>query len=414
MIRPITISLSPNTERDDIKLAFKMLFQPWRWKRGENIEELEGEFSRYLGLEHAVSFNSGRSSFMAILRALGLELGDEVLLQAFTCNAVPNPVLWEGLTPVYVECREDDYNMNADDLEKKITAKSRAVVVQHTFGMPADMDRIQEVCARRNLVLIEDCAHALGAKYKGKLVGTFGKASFFSFSRDKVISSVYGGMAATNDKELAAGMRSFREEAGYPSFSWIFQQLRHVPLMNLIILPTYGILGKYLLVLFQWSQVFSKAIHWSEKRGARPSYFPKALPNALAALAQLQFRKLERFNAHRRKLAAFYRNELRGTEYVLPEKFEEREPVFLRFAVKHGRAHEILRNAWAKNLLLGDWYTSPIAPSDTKTEKVGYKEGTCPAAEWLSRITLNLPTHIRITEKEARKVAAFLQTHERA
>ncbi|MDP2734965.1 MAG: aminotransferase class I/II-fold pyridoxal phosphate-dependent enzyme, partial [bacterium] len=306
---------------------------PWRWKQGEDIAKLEQEFSRFLGARHAVSFNSGRSSMMAILRALNLKKGEEVLLQAFTCNAVPNPVLWEGLRPVYVDCREDDFNMDADDLEKKITGKSRVVVVQHTFGMPADMDRIEEVCRKHNLILLEDCAHALGATYKGRLVGTFGKASFFSFSRDKVISSVYGGMATTDDEELAERMRQFRKEIGYPSFLWILQQLHHVPVMNLLILPTYGVLGKYLLVLFQRLRVLSKAVHWLEKRGRKPAYFPKALPNALATLALRQFKKLEYFNARRKELAAFYKRELRGTDYVLPEEFDGRESIFLRFPV---------------------------------------------------------------------------------
>ena len=103
MIKPISISLSPNTEQDDVRLAFGLLFQPWRWKKGKELESLEQEFKRYLGLKYAYAFNSGRSSFLAILDSLNLEKESEVLLQAFTCNAVPNPVLWNGLKPVYID-----------------------------------------------------------------------------------------------------------------------------------------------------------------------------------------------------------------------------------------------------------------------------------------------------------------------
>ena len=400
-IKPISISLSPNTEQDDILLAFKLLFQPWRWKKGGAIHGLEQEFARQSEAKYVYSFNSGRSSFLAILQSLGLQPGDEVLLQAFTCNAVPNPVLWTGLKPVYVDCREDDYNMDAEDLERKITSKSRAVIVQHTFGLPVDMDRIGEICKRRNLILIEDCAHALGATYKGKKVGTFGKAAFFSFSRDKVISCVYGGMVVTNDGQLAKNIQTFQQKIGYPSYLWILQQLLHPVVMNWKILPLYAVGGKHLLVIAQWLHILSKAVHWKEKRGRMPGYFPRRLPNALAILALHQFKKLERFNAHRRQIAALYAKELSNTKYkILDTKYREGN-IFLRFPVAHPNAHEIIKKAWRNNLLIGDWYTSPVAPHDTRLDAVGYVMGKCPIAEKLAKVTFNLPTNIRITKKEA-------------
>jgi len=202
ILKPITISLSPNTEKDDILLALRLIFQPWKWKRGKAIKELENQFKEYLGVKYAFSFNSGRSSLMAILSSLDLEQGSEVLLQAFTCNAAANPILWSGLKPIYVDCDEDDFNIDVENLERKITSKSRVVIVQHTFGLPAEMDKILDIVRQNNLILNEDCAHSLGAKYRGQKMGTFGKAAFFSFSRDKIISSIYGGMAVTNGPSL--------------------------------------------------------------------------------------------------------------------------------------------------------------------------------------------------------------------
>ncbi len=409
-MRPIAISLSPNTEPDDVLLALKLVFQPWKWKRGKAIDDLEYEFAEYLGTNYAVSFNSGRSALMAILSALGFEKGDEILLQAFTCNAVPNPVLWEGLKPVYVDCREDDYNMDAEDLEQKITLRQaqgghpKAVIVQHTFGLAADLEKIQSICQKHNLVLIEDCAHALGTRYQGKLVGTFGKAAFFSFSRDKVISSVYGGMATTTDPGVAKRLKEFQQEVGYPSLFWIKQQLAHPLLMNWLILPTYSLLGKYLLVFFQTLRVLSKAVHWKEKRGKKPGYFPRALPNALALLVLHQLPKLERFNQHRKKIAEFYSRELGNAIY-------KEGSIFLRFPVRSKKAHEIISSAWKQNLLIGDWYTTPIAPHDTRLEAVGYTKGTCKNAEMLSRETLNLPTHINISLKHAKTIVDFLKRY---
>ena len=407
MIRPISISLSPNTEPDDILAAFALLFQPWQWKQGKEIELLEEDFKNYLGVSFAYSFNSGRSAFLAILESLGFKKGDEILIQAFTCNAVPNPILWSDLKPVYVDCKED-YNMSPADLEKKITPRTKAVLVQHTFGLPADMDKIQEICTKHNLILLEDCAHALGAEYNGKKVGTFGKAAFFSFSRDKVISSVYGGMVVTNDELLSSKLKAYQQSVGLPSLSWILQQLLHPVVMNWKILPTYRLLGKYSLITYQQLHILSKAVHKKEKKGVKPGYFPKALPNALAILARKQLQKLDRFNNHRKEIAAMYARALSHTPYKIPDPSSKEGHIFLRFPTRHQRAHEILRKAWNQNLLLGDWYTTPIAPHDTQIEKMGYEWGSCPRAEELAKTTLNLPTHIRISGKEVKKIIQFL------
>jgi len=416
-LRPISISLSPNVQPDDVKLASPLLFakqtaeRPLLTDRGLSAgasEVLEREFAAYLGVKAAYSFNSGRSALMAILRSLELKKGSEVLLQAFTCNAAANPIIWSGLSPVYVDC-DQNYNLSVDDLKKKITPKSRVVMIQHTFGLPADIDAIQKVCEKNNLILIEDCAHSLGAKYHGRKVGTFGKASFFSFSRDKIISCVYGGMAATNDENLAKKIAVFQEKAGDPGSRWTNQQLLHPILMDKIILPTYSILGKHLLVLFQWLHVLSKAIHWKEKRGLRPDYFPKRLPQKLAVLALNQFDKLEKFNDHRRRRADFYQRKLRSGDYILPNELPNTLPTYLRFAMRHDNAKKIIKKAWHKNLLLGDWYRTPVDPFDTRPETVGYKKGSCPNAEKFAGKMINLPTHINIKETEAKKIIDFFK-----
>ena len=417
LIKPITISLSPNTEKDDIWLALKLVFCPWKWKKGRAIEELENEFKKFLKVKYAFAFNSGRTSLMAILKGFGLEKESEVLLQAFTCNAAVNPVIWSGLKPVYVDCDEDNFNIDIEDLKKKITSKSKVVIVQHTFGMPAEMVKILEIAKQNNLILIEDCAHSLGAEYYNQKIGTFGNAAFFSFSRDKIISSVYGGMVVTNDDNLAKKIKEFQQEIKYPSCCWILQQLMHPILMNFLILLLYKILlGKILLILSQWIHILSKAVHWKEKQGRKPSYFPKRMPNALAILALNQFKKLNRFYKHRRDLANFYYNEFKTSSFEVAKNlsseslnFAGRKHSFLRFTIKHPAAHRIIKKAWSRNLLIGDWYTSPIAPDDTRLNKVGYELGTCPKAEKLSKQTLNLPTHINISKKEAKKITDFLK-----
>lgn len=407
--KPISISLSPNVEIDDVSLALRLLFKPFSWKEGKAIKQLEDNFKKYLGVKYAFSFNSGRSAFYAILKALELKEESDVLLQAFTCNAVPNPVLWAKLNPVYVDCN-DNFNIDVEDLKKKISSTTKAVVVQHTFGLPANMEEIVKIAQDNNLILIEDCAHSLGAEYNNKKLGTFGKVSFFSFARDKVISSVYGGLAVTNDDNIARKLKDLQKEFGQPSNDWILQQIMHPILLRYIILPTYAFLdlGKVFLVFSQWTHVLSKAVSWKEKRGLKPDYFPKALPNALALMAQKQFDKLGEFYKHRKELAEYYYKELQNTSFRLPDM--QNKQSFLRFPVQHLRAHKIIYDAWNKeNILIGDWYTTPIAPDDTKIEEMKYEMGSCKNAETLAKITLNLPTHINISMDDAKRIVDFLK-----
>ena len=408
----ISISLSPNVEKDDMRLVFNLFKKPLSWKNGDTAEDLENEFKKYLGVKNVFSFNSGRSSFLAILKCLNLEQESEVLIQSFTCNAAINPIIWAGFKPIYVDVDENDFNIDINDLNAKITSKTRAIVVQHTFGIPAKIEEVLKICSEKNLILIEDCAHCLGAEFNGKKLGTFGKAAFFSFSRDKVISSVYGGIAVTNDEILAENLKKYHESLDFPSNFWIFQQLIHPLVLNYLILPLYDFLnlGKFLLIIFQNLNILSKAVHWKEKIGQMPSYFPRKFPNALAVLALSQFKKLEKFNKHREKIAEIYFQKLKNSGFILTQK--KSGQIFLRFVLKHSNAHKIIKSAWSQNILLGDWYTSPIAPDDTKPEKLCYPENNCKTAEKLSKITFNLPTHININEESAKFIVQFIKKYD--
>lgn len=438
--KPIFISLSPNTEKDDIWLALKLIFQPWKWKRGKKIEELESQFREYLGIKYAISFNSGRAGLIAILEAMEIKPGDEVLLQGFTCNSAVNPILNQGAMPVFVDI-DSTLNLNPEDLKKKIVPKSKAVMIQHTFGWPAQIEEILKIAkdsnphsargafqeggreggvpakgGAPNLFLIEDCAHALGAKYQGKFCGTFGDVAFFSFGRDKIISSIFGGMVVTNNEKIGERIKEFRDKLDYPSNFWILQQLLHPILINYLILPAYGLannLGRIFLGLSHKLSILSKAVYKKEKRGEIPKYFPKRLPNALAILALNQFRKLERFNEHRRQIASFYERELKNAGFNLPLAKSQRDkvPTFMRYPILvNFDTDEILQKLRRKKIFLDDgWRKSPVIPSDTNIDKMKYPFGSCPQVEKVAQNIVNLPTHINISQEGAKKIVDFLK-----
>ena len=408
----ISISLSPNVFACDIFASLKMLFLPWQWQQGKYEEKFKQQFSQYF-LSSGTKFptiyltNSGRSALYLILQSLNIKQEDEILLQAFTCNAVSNPILWSKANPVYVDI-SDDYNMDINDLEKKITKNSKAIIVQHTFGIPAKIEQIIKIAREYNLIVIEDCAHSLGQELNGKKLGTFGDISFFSFGRDKIISSVYGGSILENKK--ISNLKSQISNLSYPSRLWILQQLFH-PILMSVILFFYNIpfkgngIGKWVLVLLQKSHIISKAVSYKEKQGEKPNFFPARLPNALAYLALIQFNRVEKFNDHRRKLVEFYNNKFKKyTEYlILNNKYS-----LIRFSIRHSNAKQIIKKARKKGILLGDWYNITIAPDDTNLDKMKYYKGLCPNAEKLSQQTLNLPTNPNLTLKKAQKIVNFI------
>ena len=407
---PIFISLSPNVEKDDIQLSLKLIFCPWKWKKGVAIKLLETKFKDFLNLKHSSAFNSGRSALLAILDALELERGDEVLLQAFTCNAAVNPIIWSGLKPIFVDIKKETLNIDPQKLGQKITSKTRVVIVQHTFGLPAEMDEIQKICQKNKLILIEDCAHSLGAKYKGKKVGTFGKASFFSLGRDKIISSVYGGVALTNDDSLSKRIKEFQDKCAEPSSCWILQQLWHPILTKLIAIPFYGFfgLGKYVLVGFQKLRFISKAVQKKEKEGEQPAYLPQKMPNALAILGLNQFKKLKRFNEHRAEIAKIYQSLNNGSDNNFEvEPQTTRDRVYMRYSVlvDNYKTDDILRFFKRKSIFLNDgWRKSTIVPIKTNLAKMGYQTGSCPVAEEVTDKIINLPTHINISFEKAKEI----------
>lgn len=404
----ITTATSPNTQRDDFWLTLKSFFKPWIWRKGDGTIKLENIFKQWLPRQYAFAFESGRGALFAILSSLKLNQGDEVLLQAYTCVAVPDPVLWAGLKPIYVDINEATFNMSAEDLEKKITSKSKVLIIQHTFGLPADIDKLVEIAKKHNLFVIEDCAHALGAEYQGKKVGTFGDAVFFSFGRDKIISSVWGGMATTNNQNLAESLAKFYNNCSAPNNFWILQQLMH-PIVFSVIRPTFNYFGRFLLAILKKIRFISVAVFQKELQGGKPDFIPSRLPNVLAILALHQFDKLETYNNHRIALADFYAKNLAGLKLSLPVTSDGRKHIFLRYTIKSADASLIIAKAKNKGIYLGDWYNCPITPCGVNYDKIYYQVGSCPNAEKAASQSFNLPTHINISQSQAQKIVDFLK-----
>ena len=413
--RPIAISLSPNTETDDVLLALNTLLKPGVWFNKEEVEKLETEFSQLFGKGYkALAINSGRSAEFLILKALGLGPNDEVAIQALTCIAVPNSVLWCRAKPLYIDV-DESFNMDFNNLSEKLSEKTKAIIVQHSFGIPAHVEKIKKVTQLRKITLIEDCSLALGATYFGRQVGTLGDVAFFSFGRDKVISSVFGGVILVKNDGLYNKIKAERDRLTNPALSWVVQQLFH-PLAMSIVLPLYNVglgkatLGKLLLFVFQRLGFLSKAVYDEEKNGRRPDIFPTLMPGALAVLARRQLSKLVKFNRRRQEIVALYQNKLGKTNLTLP--LGSSGAIWVRYPITVENRNKLFNFFKRKGVLIGDWYTGVVVPVIDPT-LVGYKVGSCPKAEGYSEKLLNLPTYPSMSISDAQKVVDIVKEYEK-
>lgn len=400
----IYTSLFPNFEKDDVSLCFKLLFSSL--KKGEHIKELELKFQEKFNFNQCYSFNSGRSCLMAILETMNVKKGDEIIVQGFTCNAVINPIINIGAKPIFVDLKN---NLNIDEkkIQSFISSKTKAIIIQHTFGWPAEIEEIKDICKDNNLYLIEDCAHALGAKYNNKYVGSFGDASFFSFGRDKIISSVFGGMVVFNNPLLKI------KEYDFPSNLWTINQLLYPILMEYIFLPLFRFkIGRLFYSLMFELNIFSlRSVNKKENQGLLPNYFGKKMPNALARLALNQLNKIDRFNEKRKKAAKLYFKEFKSTpiKTIFSEHYDNKDPIFLKFPILVENPEMILRKLRKENIFLNDgWRETVIVPPLTNQKIMKY-EGNCLLSESMSKKIISLPTHAKITEENIKKIASIVK-----
>ena len=430
MKRPVAISLSPNTESDDIASAWRSLFTPWRWWLTSTFPKLERQIAESFvtdplrqgdQIPEAVLTSSGRSAIYATLQALGVSDGDEVIVQAFTCLAVPAAVQWAGATPVFADVIDETYNLDPESVRARITPQTKALIVQNTFGIPADISALKKIADEHSLILIEDLAHSFGGRADGKALGLHGDVAILSFGRDKTISSVFGGAVVSQDETLIRKIRTQQEKLPLPSLWWSKQQLLHPILMSLIV-PLYfvGGIGKAVLVASQRLRLLSYAVSPAEKQGRTPRLIKQRFAPALAPLLANQLEKLPKYTEHRRRVARRYLEAFparrlpvgqTGTGGESAQRPLSRlsemldDAAWLRLPIRVADAPAALKKMRSKQILLGDWYGTPVTPCSLEQEDVsGYESGSCPMAEELARTTINLPTYPLLYERDVVQV----------
>lgn len=183
-----------------------LIFQP-SMKKLPHVKDFEAAFKKYVNAKEAIAISSGRSALNLILNSCSVAKGSEVLLSAYNFVGVPEALIQDGYSPVFIDADANTYQMDITDLESKITPKTRAIIVTHLFGQLTDIEAVKSIAKKHNFLVIEDAAQALGSSYKDQHAGTVSEIGFFSFTGSKPLNTSYGGMIVTNDPEMGARIR---------------------------------------------------------------------------------------------------------------------------------------------------------------------------------------------------------------
>ena len=363
-------------------------------------------------------FWKGRVALYAILKAIGIKEGDEIILPAFTCVVAVNPIIYLKAKPVYVDIDPKTYNINPNKTEEKITPKTKAILAQNTFGLSADLDVIFEIAKKYNLFVIEDCAHGFGGFYKGKPNGTIADAAFFSTQWNKPFSTGLGGIVVTKNETIAKKLKELEKQAVKPSKKeeWILKILLQIR-KRLLKPEVYWFALKTYRKLSQWNLILGSSQGYELEKPVEPPEFLKGFTETQAKEGLKYFEKvngryrIDLIIEHRRKIANLYKEILKDLGFEPPYEPPYAMHTYLKFPLLVKDRKKFFALAEENKIELGDWFLSPIHPIQKNFELWHYKYGENPIAEFTSRHIVNLPTHERINENYVDRIYEFLKKH---
>ena len=336
----------------ELRAAFSRVFERSWYIEGKEDEAFERAFAEYCGVKYCVGVGNGLDALMLLLKAMEIGEGDEVIVPSNTYIATALAVTYVGARPVFVEPDIRTFNIDPLRIEAAITEKTKAIMPVHLYGRACDMDPIMKTAKKYGLKVVEDCAQAHGARYRGRMIGTFGEGAGFSFYPGKNLGALGdAGAAVTNDPEIAARVRA---------------------------LGNYGSDYKY--------------HHIYKGNNSR-------LDELQAAFLAAKLPHLERMNAARRKIAERYLAEMKNPEVILPLTDADYLPVWHIFGVRCARRDALEKWLNGKGIGTNKHYPIPMHLQECYRD-LGFREGDFPIAEEISRTELSLPMYYGMTEEE--------------
>ncbi len=344
----------------EIDAAVARVFTSGRYVLGPEGEALEREIAAFTGATHAVGCNSGTDALHLPLVAAGIGPGDEVIIPGFTFFATGEAVSYTGATPVFADVDAATFNLDPGSLEQKITGKTKAVIAVHLFGQCAALDEIARICTGKKLLLVEDCAQCIGADYQGRRAGSWGDFGGFSFYPTK-------NLAAAGDAGLITAKTDEHAKT--------LRMLRH-----------HGSRQTYL----------HERVGWNSR-----------LDELQAAVLRVKLQHLERFNEARRRVAARYREQLKGASVELPVEHGRGAHVYHQFTIRAER-RDAIRDALAKESIASSvFYPMPLHQQPAYAALA--RGVSLPVSEKVAKTVLSLPIHPLLDEASIDRVAACVR-----
>jgi perosamine synthetase len=352
-------------DKEDVAAVTKAIKRGMSWATGPSIQEFESRLAQYIGMNYAVTFNSGTSALHAVLDAHDVVKGDEVIVPSFTFIATANAALFVGATPVFADIETETYGLGPVDVENKITRKTKAILPIHYGGCPCLIEELREVADRHRLLLIEDAAESFGADIKGRKVGTFGDAAVLSFCQNKIITTGEGGAVLTNSKETRDRLKLFRSH-GRPETEDYFTSIDN---------QDYVALG-----------------------------YNFRMSNITAALGITQLNKVDKIIEMRRSNADYMNQKLYHIEGVellsVPRGFYHVYQMYTIRLKGGGDLRSKLMQHLASKGIKSKVYFPPVHLTSFYRQKFGYKGGELPVTEKTASEVLTLPMYPGLTKGE--------------
>ena len=350
--------------------------------------------------DHVFLYWKGRVALYAILKAMGVSEGDEVIIPAFTCVVVPNAIIYLGAKPVYVDISSENYNTDINKLKDVITPRTKVIICQNTFGLSTDLEQVLQIAKQYESYTIEDCTHGFGGFYNGKPNGSYCDAAFYSTQWNKPFSTGIGGFLLVNNSTLIDKVKKLESKKIKPAFTdniilaalLLFRRYFVKNYTHHYMIKLYRLLSKNNLII---GSTQGKEI--SEIR-IPPKYF-KDISSVQVKAGIRELNLLNKINSLRKRNAADYTQFLKANKKIfVSEKFFCNH-LFLKYPILVNNRKLFFELARKEKITLGDWFNSPLYPVKKNLHLWGFSPDIYPESTNVSKKIVNLPTDIENNHK---------------
>ena len=385
-----------NTKKELLILLsyfFKILFGI---KEKQNlVKKFEHQFSKKSKSKYSFTYGSGRMALYSILKTMSIKKGDQVILPAFTCTVVPNAIIYAGARPIYVDIEPKNFNINVNLIEKKITNKTIAIYVQHTFGISCDMKKINKIAKKHKLKIIEDKAHVFDLKNKQNK-NTY--ASYYSLDHSKIMNTHLGGVATTNNFQVYQKLKKLNKSLFTIGKIGQLRMLLSFILEIIIFNPYLLWMGKPIFLILNY---FNILFYFNDElKITKPKYYPCKYNNFLSLVGVNQLKNVEKNISHRVKVSQYLEKKIKWYSFK-KNKVSKHSWLRYSFLVKD---QKMFIKLFEKKFNLDIWYSSIFEGRSRNYNEIKYKNGSCPVAEYVSSHIVNFPTHIQIPLNTYQKI----------